>query len=185
MTTLRDRIAAIVADGCEKAAARKTDAILALLRDEAPPSDEELTAANWEAAGGQHAMRGALEAGHFDEALRMARAGNLALYGLGHARGLASGEAEREELQRRLEESESGRGLDAELARDMRTAWGQALERAAAAERERDAAREELREVGARFSAWLEEWKYNHTEKEFDELRAIAALLAARKAGAP
>jgi hypothetical protein len=125
MTTLRDRIAATVESRYGVCPPEFVDAILALLRDEAPPSDEELRAICDEsfATGNQR----------------------QALVELGHARGIASGEAERAELQRLLECAQKRIGeLDGALHSKLMSL---PLEQLQQAERERDAAREELRET--------------------------------------
>ena len=120
MTTLRDRIAVVLLQYTNTAPANApgtADAILALFRDEAPPSDEELLdATQWD---------------NEEDAIGGARM----LVNSAYARGYAKSEAERAELQRRLDETDASLMLAAQKICDLRGA--------------RDAALDELRQLKA------------------------------------
>ncbi len=210
-TTLRDQIEYIIrAIGYEPdGVTAATERILALLRDEAPPSDEDLSKVATDTA----------IAGLFDIHAGYARVVR-ALYDLGHARGIASGEAERHTLQTALESAQSdrqravddlfaqAREREAERAELQRRSAGyerglkisqqcltDALTRARAAERERDAALSELRQGSMRLAVEACRTESERDDEECSELEevirqgtfsAVANWLEAeaRKAGA-
>ncbi len=221
MTTLRDRIAALLDERlsdcrlAEVTVPALTRDILALFRVEAPPSDEgkvypPVRACELEPHYCKHisAMTSEGLHGKADIAEQLALRDHRAEEAF--ARGYAKSEAERAELQRRLDEWENAVGAhgdtpdrlrneliyDRDKRRQLRT-------RAGSAERERDAAREELREVGESLvslcrravvelgPAWFRlhsgEWSTHKVEEiahDGTPAGIITALLAARKAGA-
>ncbi len=181
MTTLLDRIAGAIestpsgTQGLWSLVA--AERVLALFRDESPPSDEVFAdrALDWYDKLGSPTP---------DELANILRDE--------HARGIASGEAERAELQRRLEDSLAIIEVMGDRAGSEVEIWRTQSARADMAERERDAAQEELREVGEAL-AWAcsnEQTLYfgKGGALNFENGGAssgdIAGLLAARKAGA-